>query len=120
MSYNPDFTFEDFRLIAYGRHFRVSPRFKLIIGRDEQENALLARCFTEGDIRFEMADCLGPLALVRGAADEDTLRQCAAIVARYSRGKTLTQVRVKVTQDGKEEIITVAPAQTEYCDSIRL
>lgn len=94
---------EDVALLKVGRHFRVGPALKLVVGRDESENLFLER-FAAGRVRLEAAEVKGPLALcdesLPSAGEE---RLCAAIVARYSDGKGLSRVAVKVTAPGGEE-----------------
>src|SRR5919204_2585268 len=56
---------EDVVLLSTGRHFRLSPRAKLVVGRTEVENVILDG-FAEGRSRLEARDVLGPIALVDG------------------------------------------------------
>src|SRR5512141_2854229 len=56
---------EDVILLSTGRHFRISPRAKLIVGRNEVENALLER-YVGGRARVEAKGVLGPIAVVEG------------------------------------------------------
>jgi len=76
-------TLHEVALLKVGRHFRLSPRAKLIVGRNQQENERLENLLTENDIRFEPLDISGPVALGRGQFTEKQLHQSLAIVARY-------------------------------------
>ncbi len=88
---------EDVVLLKLGRHFRLSPELKLIVGRNEEENEFLDR-YCKGRVRFEAPEVEGPVAL----ADEslptfEMERLCAAIVARFGDGKRLATVKVEAT-----------------------
>ncbi|HIP99301.1 TPA: thiamine biosynthesis protein [Candidatus Bipolaricaulota bacterium] len=87
--------FEDFALLRHGRHFRLSPKAKLIVGRDETENAVLAG-FAKGRIRLEFPDVPGPTALVEGEVDEELLTLAACIAARYADAPPDREVRLQV------------------------
>jgi len=40
---NPEYSLADFKLLAYGRHFRTSPEYRVIVSRDEGENDALEK-----------------------------------------------------------------------------
>lgn len=87
-------TMNDVHLLKVGRHVRLSPQAKAIIGRSEAENKKLVTLFQEGDFCLEMADCPGPLTIVRGRADEEVLKQAAALTVRYSKARNRRGVEV--------------------------
>ena len=72
---------DDVVLLSTGRHFRLSPRAKLIVGRSEVENALLEH-HVEGRARLEARAVLGPVALVEGVPTWEERQLAARIVAR--------------------------------------
>jgi hypothetical protein len=91
---------DEIMLLKTGRHFRLSPSTKAIVGRDEAENAFLDR-FRGGRWRLQAADHLGPLTLMQtadgGGADESSLPLAAAITARYCDGHDQPRIRVRAT-----------------------
>ncbi|CUR44521.1 tRNA (5-methylaminomethyl-2-thiouridylate)-methyltransferase [Alloalcanivorax xenomutans] len=102
---------DDIMLLKVGRHIRPAPHYKLIISREEGENR-----FLEG-YRYQFtsittSSCPGPLALIDGKlASDDELRQAAAIVARYSKGRTDDEVVVEVRDpSGVARQLPVRPA----------
>lgn len=99
-------TVEDFALLRHGRHFRLSPKVKLIVGRDETENAVLAG-FSRGRIRLEFPDVPGPTALVEGEATEEELLLAARIAARYADVEPGEEVRILATDGGTRELRVV-------------
>ncbi len=111
----PDFDITDFSLLAYGRHIRITPRAKVIVGRDHQENIILEKLIRPKDIRFQMADMEGPVGVVNGGISEEELHTAAAVVARYSKARTTKRARVIVDHLNETRIIEVSPANSDYC-----
>jgi tRNA U34 2-thiouridine synthase MnmA/TrmU len=101
---------DDIMLLKVGRHIRPQPHLKLIISREEGENR-----FLEG-YRYQFTSittvsCPGPLALVDGTFQNDEeMQQAAAIVARYSKGRSSDEVTLEVrSPDGVARQVTVEP-----------
>jgi hypothetical protein len=85
---------DDVVLLSTGRHFRLSPRAKLIVGRSEVENALLEH-HVEGRARLEARAVPGPIALVEGVPTWEERQLAARIVARYGKGREAERVTVE-------------------------
>lgn len=101
---------EDTTLLKVGRHFRLAPEVKLITGRNEGENAFLAR-FTAGRWTFAPPDGAGSLGLCVGEPDASHRTLAAAIAARYSQHRDRGEVEILVSQDGAtRQRLVVAPA----------
>lgn len=85
------------RLLAVGRQFRISGRAKLVVGRNQSENAVLAELSPAGDLLLRAADRKGPIAVLSGAATEEDRRTAAGIVASYADagppGEPAVQIR---------------------------
>ncbi|MFY3746679.1 thiamine biosynthesis protein [Anaeromyxobacter sp. Red801] len=103
---------EDVVLLSTGRHFRLSPRAKLIVGRTEVENALLEH-HVEGRARVEARDVLGPVALVEGVPTWEERQLAARIVARYGKGKDAGRVVVEWREGDLVETYEVEPEHDE-------
>ena len=71
-------------LLRVGRHFRLSPRAKGVVGRNEKENQSLRSLAAAGDLLLEVEEVMGPTGLCRGAGDEESLRLLARLVVRYA------------------------------------
>jgi len=80
----PDFDLNDVNLLKVGRHFRLSDRTKVTVGRNEEENYRLQNLTRDGDILFEVKGCGSPLTLLRGEPHDEEFNLAAAITARYS------------------------------------
>lgn len=74
----------DLYLLKIGRHFRLSPRARLIVGRDEKENNLLAGFAKKSELFFEPpVDKNGPNALGQGDLSPAEIDLACRICARY-------------------------------------
>jgi hypothetical protein len=105
-------TQEEVLLLTVGRHFRLSARAKLIVGRNELENALLEH-HVDGRARLETSGVMGPLALVEGAPSPEDRTLAASIVARYGKAKDEPRVRVEWREGDRSELLEIEPARDE-------
>jgi tRNA-specific 2-thiouridylase len=109
--YHPDLLLNDVHLLKLGRHFRLSPKLKLVVGRNEEENQKIQTFSRGGDILLRLARYPGPLSLLRGEAGEEQIEKAAALTARYSKAKGLEEVEViykKVEMNG-DRSLSVTP-----------
>ncbi len=84
---------DEIMLLKVGRHFRLAPGVKVVVGRDEAENNFLER-FRPGRWRLAAADHLGPVALLTGEPAAPDLEIGASLTARYCDGRDEAEVRV--------------------------
>ncbi|MCK4436618.1 hypothetical protein KAU86_01580 [bacterium] len=77
----------DVQLLKLGRHFRLSPQTKLIVGRNEGENAELLTFARPGDFCFRVAQFPGPITIARGELNSEGISKACALTAHYSKGK---------------------------------
>ena len=114
--HQPDFTLNDIHLLKVGRHFRFSPKAKLIVGRKEDENQKIQTFSGEGDLLLKAAHHPGPLSLLRGEFGAEMIERAAAITARYGKARDLINVEMicrRVSEKASEEnpqSLTVTPA----------
>ena len=91
----------DIPLLKVGRHFRLSDKIKLVIGRDQEENASIEALATDRDVLITPETVSGPSGLVRGPApDPQTLLLAVGILADYCNGTGPVQVRCKHAEPG--------------------
>jgi tRNA-uridine 2-sulfurtransferase len=103
---------DDVVLMSTGRHFRLSPRAKLVVGRSEVENATLDG-FADGRARVEAKGVNGPIALVEGTPTWEERQLAARIVARYGKGKDAPRVDVEWREADLVETYAVVPEHDE-------
>ncbi|NLW60703.1 MAG: hypothetical protein GX073_10240 [Firmicutes bacterium] len=111
-------TVDGLRLLRIGRHFRLSPHFKAIVGRNLRENRTLFRYFyqqrhTEGVYLLKALGAPGPLTLGLGKPTADDLKTLARITARYSDHPWTTPVTVKILASGQEHHRTTVSVAKE-------
>jgi hypothetical protein len=109
-------TMEHVRLLNHGRHFRLTPTAKLVVGKDERENAALAALATPDDHLFAPPEEVpGATALGRGDLAAPQARALAlGIIARYfDKDKIGPKATVCVRHAGREETAQVEPFTDE-------
>ena len=84
----------ELELLKLGRHFRIAPHTKIVVGRNKRENETLAG---ENDTVLRSVSVPGPTVLVSGKLSENTLDIAGAITVAYSDagGLDASEVRIK-------------------------
>ncbi|MCX8118492.1 MAG: hypothetical protein N3G78_11235 [Desulfobacterota bacterium] len=103
MACDPDFTLNDVHLLKFGRHFRLSPKVKLVVGRNEEENQKVQTFSLPGDLLLKTVRFPGPLSLLRGGPERREIELAAAITLRYSKGRDLERGEVQFWRVKGEE-----------------
>ena len=105
-----DLPFErELELLKYGRHFRLDPDTKVVVGRTQAENeAILTCCDPAVDVRIKTRDYPGPLALVPHGGKPAAVMLAATICAGYSKAPKMVQaVAADVVRPGGREVLQV-------------
>ncbi len=112
MVHQINFSLNDIHLLKIGRHYRLSPKLKLIIGRNEEENRKISTFARGRDILMKLLYFPGPLSLLRGDPNKEEIEKAAAISARYSKAKDLDKVEVtyKNVDEADNKSIIISPA----------
>lgn len=111
---------EDAVLLGLGRHFRISPLVKAIVGRDENENQVLER-MQNGHLSLQTDGIPGPLCLVEGNPGPDEIRKIAGITARYADCQEGQEVQVSLSRGGKtQESVLVKPLDDREIEDLRI
>lgn len=69
-------------LLKYGRHFRLNPETKLIVGRDEADNDAMERVY-QGGMLLQTEEYMGPLGLLISSNYSPEVIELAASVYLY-------------------------------------
>ncbi len=99
---------DEFLLLRYGRHFRLSDRVKVIVGRNEAENEALCN-LSSGRILIEPLVVMGPTTLIEGDPVNDELSIAAALTARYCDHDEGRPVTFRLLRSGEAKTIAAAP-----------
>jgi predicted subunit of tRNA(5-methylaminomethyl-2-thiouridylate) methyltransferase len=78
-------TVQEVGLLKLGRHFRIGPRAKAILGRDAADCEALEARLGADDLRLDPRDIPGPLGTIRGEASPEAVREVASLVLRYAK-----------------------------------
>jgi tRNA U34 2-thiouridine synthase MnmA/TrmU len=112
----------DMQLLKLGRHFRLSHKAKAIVGRDEQENKRLVNLHRADDLCLWTLDYPGPVTLLQGEQNPETLAQAAALVARYSDANGSHDIRVAYSRSygEKSPFLTTSAMNDEMLQQMRI
>jgi predicted ribosome quality control (RQC) complex YloA/Tae2 family protein len=98
----------EMHLLKYGRHFRLNPEKKLIVGRTRQDNEQILKYHNaDTDSVIDVKAYPSPIGLVPHGASDDVLMLAGAICVGYSKAPGFQPVKVGITADGRERIIEV-------------
>ncbi|HIE44563.1 MAG TPA: hypothetical protein EYP78_07215 [Candidatus Omnitrophica bacterium] len=100
-------TLQNINLVKSGRYFRISDSFKLIVGRNQEENQRLMKLTREGDLILEL-ESKGPVAVGRGRRESEDIETASRIVAYYCKDE---KGRIKVRSIPEEEVQVVTPVK---------
>jgi tRNA U34 2-thiouridine synthase MnmA/TrmU len=98
----------DFRLLKIGRHFRVGPRTKVLIGRNEAENEVLMNAMQPGEAALRWLEGGSPAGVVMGEQNDELIAVAAKILLRYTKAESGRECALKCTVDSSERIISVS------------
>ena len=121
LEHNPHATRWDFELLRTGRHFRIDPDTKVVLGRDAQQNEVLRRMATvTGRSTCVLVHPLfpGPDALVVGELNPDRLRKTGHLILRFSKRYQPGQTVVEYAQD--DRLVRAPIAQAPPDDPITI
>jgi tRNA U34 2-thiouridine synthase MnmA/TrmU len=104
--HNPATTENEIHLLKFGRHFRLNPQAKLIVGRTETDNeSILRHHDPKREVVIDVRDYPSPIGLLPGGADERTVLLAASICIGYSKAPKLAPVDVVVKRPQGEQVI---------------
>lgn len=109
-------------LLKVGRHFRLSPGAKLVVGRDEKENARLINLAKEDDYVFMPLKVPGPTALGRGVFNEELIKLSSRITCRYCdlNGSINADIVYKKIPQEKDRRFKASPIEEDKLVSLRI
>lgn len=110
----------DIGLLRVGRHFRIGPKTRLIVGRDASDNAAIEAARELYDIIMKVENVPGPSALIPVTASEDEAILAASICASYSDSPRDGTVTLKLKSSRGERRMSVKPASRARIESLRV
>jgi len=109
-------------LLKLGRHFRFSERAKLIVGRNEKENARLSDLAGENDYLFMPYEIAGPTALGRGVFTDELVKLSCSITCRYCDLNRNTNIDIVYRRMSEKEnkVLRISPIEETTLSSLRI
>jgi tRNA-specific 2-thiouridylase len=99
-------TESELHLLKYGRHFRIEPDTKIIVGRTQQDNKNIIKYSNSAtDTVIKIKNFPGPIALIPHGGSDRHINLAASICIGYS----------KAPNDQPTDVLIMAP---KSCDSI--
>ncbi len=107
-----DISKSDLQLLRLGRHIRLRPGLKIVVGRNEDENNRIAGLAVEGTL-FAPKDFPGPvvLALYKPEPDEETV--IGSILLRYVKESARGKKIAVHYHDGSDRIMQITDVAGE-------
>lgn len=102
----------DIELLKIGRHLRLSPATKVIVGRHAQDNERISEMVAPGDDLLKVEEYAGPLCLIPTGSTAEDVAQAASVCVRYSDAPPGEEVAVLWSRGGKELRITARSCPT--------
>lgn len=108
MNHHTDICHGDLHILKFGRHFRLDPGTKVIVGRSEKDNnSLLNHADRARDILMKPAKNPGPDVVLTGRLTRENIQTAAMICASYTKSTPGETTAIKIMNKGEEEILPV-------------
>ncbi|MFA5903164.1 MAG: tRNA 4-thiouridine(8) synthase ThiI [Desulfobacula sp.] len=99
---------QELHLLKYGRHFRLDPKTKVIVGRSQQDNEQLMKHYQEHtDALLKHSTLPGPDVILTGDASRKNIETAALICAGYTKSLGGEMSPIRFTKDGDNGVILV-------------
>ncbi len=96
----------DLYLLKYGRHFRIDPLSKIIVGRNKKDNqAIFCHYEPENHILIKTTNVPGPVVILSGKAGDEALRLARSLCVGYGKtdGTNPVEILIKTPLGEKRE-----------------
>jgi tRNA-specific 2-thiouridylase len=90
-----------------GRHFRLGPHTRLVVGRNKIENDVIASLSNPEDLLLFAQSTPGPTVLALGDLTPEIVLLAARITASYSDSKEGEQTEIRLATKGEGETVSV-------------
>lgn len=96
----------EFHLLKFGRHLRLSPSCKIIVGRTQADNQQIMSYYDDQeDIRIKLENIPGPVLIMPHGGSDEEVRLAASIAVSYSKAPKDTRVGVIVTTPAGQQLV---------------
>lgn len=115
LRHRPEASRWEFEILQVGRHIRLSPQTKIVIGRNAEDNAFLETIYRNfrpsGCAYLHPENFMGPDAILIGRLEEEEIQLALKLVIRYTNSRKLPeQPLVRIYHPDREEVRPVSPS----------
>ena len=104
----------ELHLLKYGRHYRLNPDAKLIVGRTQSDNESILKYHDPArDIVIDVKDYPSPIALIPHGAEKSAITLAASICTGHSKAPQLAMVDILVKTAKNRKTIKVIALQPD-------
>lgn len=111
-------TLDDLSLLTVGRHFYTESAH-IVLGRNRAQNNSLLKARIPGDTVLQVTAYPGPVTLIRGQLQRDTLVAAARLSAAYSGAPSDASIPVEYATPDRTGTILVEPSAVSQKPSAR-
>lgn len=97
----------DFQLLRTGRHFRVSPDCKVVVGRDNSDNEKILAAARDGETTLRWAEGASPMVLMLGSCEPLSVKTASRVLLRYTKAPKGAEAVVSVQTEGQRSDLHV-------------
>jgi len=95
----------EIELLKVGRHFRISPHTKIVVGRNKSENEEIHALSGKKNFVLTSASVPGPTVLFLGGFSDSALELAAAITVAYSDSEDSETIPVRVVGGSEDRML---------------
>jgi predicted ribosome quality control (RQC) complex YloA/Tae2 family protein len=106
-SIEPNFEIREIELMKVGRHFRLGPHTRLVVGRNKSENETIASLAKSEDLLLFAQSAPGPTVLALGDLTPEFELLAAGITASYSDAREGEQTEIRIEARGEGKTVSV-------------
>ena len=96
----------EIELLKIGRHFRIAPEIKIVVGRNMEENEKIISLTYESGYFLNTITIPGPVVYVSGKRSPETDMLAASMTVSYSDAKS-GETEIALNYDRKKEVLKV-------------
>lgn len=99
-----NYSIDDALLLRIGRHIRINPNLKIVVGRNEVENNFILD-YKDKYVLLESTSHDGAVLLLDGIIDKQSLEFSQRLAAYFSKGRDCAQVTVQNLADLNQAMV---------------
>ena len=104
----------EIELLKLGRHFRITPQAKLVVGRNKNENKKICSLSTSADIMLSSADGPGPIVLGLGQFSDESIELAALVTAAYSDSEDGKITNIRLWMEDEERMLKTVSSEKSH------